>query len=63
MDTYCDGFQGKNGITETCWKELVEACLGHSEDSNDDTLDADLSILDNDRARIFNFCSPVKSHA
>ena len=32
-------------------------------DSEDDTHDADLSILDNDRAHVFNFRSPVKSRA
>ncbi|KAF8805118.1 hypothetical protein BYT27DRAFT_7258235 [Phlegmacium glaucopus] len=63
VDTYYDGFKGKKGVPETRWKELVAACLGHSEDSDDNTLDADLSILDNDRACVFNFCSPVKSCA
>jgi hypothetical protein len=64
VDTYHDGFQGKKGVPETRWKELVAACLGFSEDSDDDdTLDADLSILDNNRACVFNFCSPVKSRA
>jgi len=63
VDTYHGGFQGKNGVMETRWKELVEACLGHLEDSDDETLDANLSILHNDCAHIFNFCSPVKSRA
>lgn len=61
VGTYYDGFHGKNGVSEARWKELVEACLGHSEDHENDTHDADLSILDNDRAHVFNFCSPVKS--
>lgn len=60
---YYNGFRGKNGVPETGWKELVEACLRHSEDSKDGTHDADLSILDNERAHVFNFCSPVKSRA
>ena len=43
------------------WEEFVEVCGGPSEDRDEDTLEADLSILDHDRPFIFNFCSPAKS--
>ncbi|KIM39261.1 hypothetical protein M413DRAFT_29440 [Hebeloma cylindrosporum] len=62
--TYYDGFHGKNGIADSRWRELVEACSGHAENSEDDeTCDADLSILDNNRAFVFDFCSPEKPRA
>lgn len=66
VKTYYDGFHGKNGVPDTRWEELMDVCTssrGHSGDSEDDTLEADLSILDNDRAFIFDFCSPEKSRA
>lgn len=47
-------------MPDTRWKELVDICEGHSGDSKSE-LEADLSILDNDRAFVFNFCSPAKS--
>ena len=60
VNTYSDRFHGKNGMPEDCWKELVDVCQGKSEDEGD-LLEADLSILDNDRAFVFDFCSPAKS--
>jgi len=50
-------------VPEDRWKELVDVChRGKSEDQSD-LLEADLSILDNDRAFVFDFCSPAKSRA
>jgi len=59
VQTYCKGFQG---IQDRRWEELVDVCGGHSRDHEvETTREADLSILDNDRAFVFNFCSPTKS--
>lgn len=58
--TYYDGFHGRNGVPDARWQELVAAC-GSGEDESD--IEADLSILDNERAFVFNFCSPAKSRA
>ena len=55
VDTYYDVFSRKECCNRNSLEELVEACLGHSEDSDDDALDANLSILDNVCAHIFNF--------
>jgi hypothetical protein len=63
VSSYCKGFDGKNGITEERWAELMEICTGKAEADNSelDTLEADLSILDSHRAFLFDFCSPTKS--
>ena len=62
--TYHDGFHGKNGISKTCWEELVEACLGQSEDSEDDldTHNANLSMLDHDCAHEISCMMPHFVH-
>lgn len=61
--TYYDGFHGRNGVPDARWQELVMTCgvcqVRSREDESD--IDTDLSILDNDRAFVFNFCSPAKS--
>ena len=66
VETYYSGFQGKNGVPDDRWKELLDACgvnSSDSEDSEDDNHQADLSFLDNNRAFVFDFCSPGKSRA
>ena len=62
--TYYEGFDGKNGVQDSRWEELVEICMSqYSGDHEDNSMrEADLSILDNDRAFVFDFCSPAKSH-
>ena len=60
VQTYYEGFHGKNGVPDGRWEELVGVCGGHSGDH--EMREADLSILDNDRAFVFDFCSPAKSH-
>jgi len=64
VQTYYKGFHGKNGVSNSRWEELVAACEGHSGDhESDGAHEADLSILDNDRPFVFDFCSPAKSRA
>jgi len=52
-------YNGLHGVPEDCWKDLIKTCRGVG-DIEDDDRDADLSILDNARAFVFNFCSPAK---
>ena len=65
VETYCTSL---HGIDDTCWIELLEACGVHSDDSElksdseDDNNIADLSLLDNNQALVFNFQSPTKTH-
>ena len=68
---------GLTGITDVCWEELLDACkasqvttkkatssASYDKDLKDDNQQADLSMLDNNCASLFNFCSPaLKSHA
>jgi len=62
VNTYYARFQGKNGVPDAHWKELLDAC-GDLSNSNDDRLEADLSILDNNHGFVFDFCSLVKSRS
>ena len=65
VEVYC---MNLHSIDDTCWVELLEACRIHSgdseaqSDSEDDKNAADLSLLDNNRAFVFNFRSPMKAH-
>ena len=65
VETYYSGFQGRNGVTDDRWKELLNVCSGLNkhEDSDEDSHQADLSLLDNNRAFVFDFCSLEKSSA
>jgi hypothetical protein len=61
VDIYYSGLQG---VLDNHWSDLLVACGTHSsvnEDSDDETHDADLSLLDHNHALIFDFCSPTKS--
>ena len=62
MRTYYDGFHGRNGVPDARWQELLEI-YGVCSENNESDIEGDLSILDNDRAFVFNFCSPAKSRA
>ena len=65
VEVYC---MNLHNINDTHWVELLEACRIHSGDSEgesdsvDDKNVADLSLLDNNRTFVFNFCSPTKAH-
>jgi hypothetical protein len=66
VKTYYEGFHGNNGVPDDRWQEFVAVCGRPAEDRLDsdhdeDTLEADLSILDHNRPFIFNFRSPAKS--
>lgn len=66
IDIYYSGLEGNNGIPDSRWEELLDVCDVHPilTDSEDDgRLEADLSILDNNRGLVFNFCSPAKSRS
>ncbi|KAF8180602.1 hypothetical protein BJ912DRAFT_1044848 [Pholiota molesta] len=59
---YCSSLRA---IEEARWKEIFAACClrGTEDDSEDETNQADLSLLDNNRAFLFDFASPVKLRA
>ena len=67
VETYCTSPHW-HGIDDTRWIVLLEACGVHSDDSElnsdseDDNNIADLSLLDNNQALVFNFQSPTKTH-
>jgi hypothetical protein len=65
VQTYYEGFHGKNGVPDSRWEELIDVCGGQSGDDGEgnNMREADLSILDNDRAFVFDFCSPAKCHS
>lgn len=66
VEAYCANL---HAIEDTRWDELLEACRIHSGDSEaqsgseGDENAADLSLLDNNRAFVFNFRSPTKTQA
>ena len=71
VETYHTGL---TGITDVRWEELLDACeasqvttreaTSYDKDLEDDNQQADLSMLDNNRASLFDFCSPaLKSRA
>jgi len=47
-------------IDEKKWKEVLDACDADCVSENDDHL-ADISLLDTNRAVLFNFSSPQKA--
>ncbi|KAF5318667.1 hypothetical protein D9619_011058 [Psilocybe cf. subviscida] len=47
-------------ITDARWKELFEACGVRALDDADEDLDVNMSLLDNNRALMFDFASPVR---
>ncbi|KAF8808903.1 hypothetical protein BYT27DRAFT_7022969, partial [Phlegmacium glaucopus] len=63
VDAYCTNL---HDIEDARWGELLEACEIHKQRLGPpgrcyDKNGADLLLLDNNRAFMFNFCSPVKA--
>ena len=54
VETYYSGFHGRNGVPDSCWKELLDVCRDYSgaehDDSDEDNHQADLLLLDNNCA-------------
>jgi hypothetical protein len=63
VEIYYAGLTGRNSVPDVRWEELLVACTGTNSDSEDSdgNKQADLSMLDNNRAFVFDFCSPAKS--
>ncbi|KAF7763926.1 hypothetical protein Agabi119p4_8463 [Agaricus bisporus var. burnettii] len=67
VEAYWKSFQPNvalenEGVEPGRWNELLDLCRENSEvEELEETLDADLSILDDKRPLIFNFRSPSKS--
>ena len=64
VEVYCANL---DGIDDSRWVDLLDACRiyngdseGQESDSEDNRNAANLSLLDNNRATVFNFCSPMK---